>query len=115
MLIIFFDIKGILHKEFVLAGQTVPHTTVRFYGDCMKMCEDFTLNFSVKTTGCCTTTAHRLTLPFLPGNFFTTNNMTVGPQPPNFPDLVPCNFSMFPQLKRKLKGSHFDTIEVIEA
>jgi hypothetical protein len=64
MLIIFFDIKGIVHKEFVLIGQTVPHTIVRFYGDCMKMCEDFTPNFSVKTTGCCFMTTHCLTLPF---------------------------------------------------
>jgi hypothetical protein len=45
MLFIFFDIKGTVHKEFVLAGQSLPHTTVTFYGDCMKMCKDFTLNF----------------------------------------------------------------------
>jgi hypothetical protein len=44
MLIIFFDIRGIVHKEFVLAGQSILHTTVMFYGNCMKMCEDFTPN-----------------------------------------------------------------------
>jgi hypothetical protein len=38
MLIIFFDIKGIVHKEFVLAGKrSIPHTAVSFYGDCVKM------------------------------------------------------------------------------
>jgi hypothetical protein len=31
------------------------------------------------------------------------------------PDLAPCDFSLFPQVKIKLKGRHFDTIEVIKA
>jgi hypothetical protein len=38
---------------------------------------------------------------------FYQNNMTVVPHLPYF--------SMFPRLKLKLKGSHFDRIEVIEA
>jgi hypothetical protein len=34
MLIIFFDIEGIVHKEFILAGQVVnSHTTVLSYSD----------------------------------------------------------------------------------
>jgi hypothetical protein len=34
MLIIFFDNKGIVRKELVLASkQSIPHTTVTFYGD----------------------------------------------------------------------------------
>jgi hypothetical protein len=53
MLFILFGIKGIAHKEFILA---VLHTTVMFYSDCLKMCEDFTPNFGGKRTGCCVTT-----------------------------------------------------------
>jgi hypothetical protein len=45
---------------------------------------------------------------------FTKNKMTVL-HPPYMPGLVPSNFSLFPRLKIKLKGRHFDTIEVIEA
>jgi hypothetical protein len=63
MLIIFFDIKEIVHKEFVLAGQTI-NTTVAFYDDCVEMCENFAPNFGDKKNGCCITTIHRLTLPF---------------------------------------------------
>jgi hypothetical protein len=37
VLIVFFDIKGTVHKEFVMAGQTVPHTTVTVYGHYVKM------------------------------------------------------------------------------
>jgi hypothetical protein len=45
---------------------------------------------------------------FSPGQFFfTKNNMTVFPHPPYFCLLL--------RLKIKLKGSHFGTIEVIEA
>jgi hypothetical protein len=51
---------------------------------------------------------------FFTREYFTKNNMTVVPQPPHSPDLVPCYFSMFPRVKIKLKGRHFDTIEVIE-
>jgi hypothetical protein len=41
-----FHIKAIVHKEFVLTGQTVPHITVIFRGDCVKICEeDFAPNF----------------------------------------------------------------------
>jgi histone-lysine N-methyltransferase SETMAR len=44
-----------------------------------------------------------------------TKNMTVVPHKPYSPDLVPCDFSLFPRLKIKLKGCCFDTTEVIEA
>jgi hypothetical protein len=47
--IIFFDSKGIGNKEFVLqATQSISHATVTFYGDCVKMCEDFAPNFGDK-------------------------------------------------------------------
>jgi hypothetical protein len=41
--------------------------------------------------------------------------MAVLPHPTYSPDLAPCNFSLFPRLKIKLKGHRFDTIEMIEA
>jgi hypothetical protein len=44
---------------------------------------------------------------FCTRELLTKNNMTVVPHP--------SHFSLFPQLKIKLKGRHFDTIEVIEA
>jgi hypothetical protein len=68
--IIFFDMKGIVRKEFVLEGQTVNSAYyVTFYGDCVKMCQDFATNFGDKGTGCCFTKTHRLTLRFSLGNF----------------------------------------------
>jgi hypothetical protein len=52
--------------------QAIPHTTVTFYGNCMIMCEVFTLNFGDERTGCFIMTMHYLTLPFSPGIFFLT-------------------------------------------
>jgi histone-lysine N-methyltransferase SETMAR len=52
---------------------------------------------------------------FFTREFFTKGNMTVVPHPPYSPDLTLCYFFLFSRLKIKLKGRHFDTIEVIEA
>jgi hypothetical protein len=63
--------------------QSVLHSAVIFYGDCVKMRKDFTPNFGNKRTGCCIMTVHYLTLPFSSSNFFTKKNMTVIPHPPS--------------------------------
>jgi transposase len=34
----------------------------------------------------------------------TNNNMVIVPHPPYSPDLAPCDFTLFPKLKMKLKG-----------
>jgi hypothetical protein len=61
------------------------------------MCNGFAPNFGKKRTGCCIVTMHRHTLSFSQGTFLTRENITFIPRPP------------------KLKGRHFDGIEVIEA
>jgi hypothetical protein len=43
-------------------------------------------------------------------NFVTNNNMVIIPHSPCLPDLVPCYFTLFPQLKMKLKGQHFEAV-----
>jgi hypothetical protein len=99
MLIIFFHMKEIVYKEFILAGQSVPHTTVTFYGDSVRTCEEFTPNFGDKRTGCCITKTHRLTLLLEKDDYRPS------------PDLAPSDFC----LQIKLNGRHFDTTDVMEA
>ena len=36
------------------------------------------------------------------------------PQPPYSPDLAPCDFFLFPKLKRPMEGRRFATIEEIK-
>ena len=33
------------------------------------------------------------------------------PQPPYSPELAPCDFWLFPKLKEKLRGCHYETIK----
>jgi hypothetical protein len=81
-----FDIKVIAHKEFV-------HTTVTFYSNCTKMCEDATKELVVASQQ--RTISH---FPFHQYIFFK-NNMTVIP---HLLYMTPCNISLIPYLKIKL-------------
>ena len=37
--------------------------------------------------------------------------MKTVPHPPNSPELAPCDFWLFPKLKEKLRGFHYEAIE----
>jgi hypothetical protein len=52
--------------------------------------------------------AHHMTLKTT--EFVTNSNMVIVPNPPYLPDLAPCDFALFPKLKVKLKGQHFETV-----
>ena len=45
---------------------------------------------------------------------FAKNSTHIVPQTPYSPDLAPCDFWLFPKLKRPLRGHRFDTIEEIQ-
>jgi len=46
--------------------------------------------------------------------FLAKKNIPVLPHPPYGPDLAPCDFCLFSNLKFKLKGHHFGTVENIQ-
>ncbi|KAG5326444.1 MOS1T transposase, partial [Acromyrmex heyeri] len=46
--------------------------------------------------------------------FLSKNNTLMMPQPPYSPDLAPCDFFLFPKLKRPMKGRRYATIEEIK-
>ena len=46
---------------------------------------------------------------------FAKNSTHIIPQPSYLPDLAPCDFWLFPKLKRPLRGHRFVTIEEIQA
>jgi hypothetical protein len=94
MLITFFDINGIIHKEFVLAGQTVNSA---YYCDISwRLCENvrrlrpeiWRQNWLLHHNNAPSHTS------FFTREFLTKNNMTGIPHPPYSPDLAPCNFSV---------------------
>jgi hypothetical protein len=64
--------------------QWISHTTVTFYDDCLKMCEDFAPNFGDKRADCCITTTHCLTLPFSLWNLWLKTAWLSSPIHPTF-------------------------------
>jgi hypothetical protein len=80
MLIISFDIKEMFTKNSSRQSKlSILHTTATFYGDCKKMCEDFSPNFGDKRTGCCIMTTYRITLPFSPVSFLPKTTWLLSP------------------------------------
>ena len=113
MIIVFFDSRGTVHKEFVPPGQTVNHA---FYKDMLErlrkrvqrvrrdIADDWVLQHD-------NAPAHTV---LSIREFLAKKNIPVLPHPPYCPDLAPCDFYLFPKLKLKLKGHHFGTMENIQ-
>jgi transposase len=113
MIVVFFDSRGIVHKEFVPPGQTVNQA---FYKDVLErlrkrvqrvrrdIADDWVLHHD-------NAPAHTaLSIR----EFLAKKNIPTLPQPPYSPDLAPCDFYLFPKLKSKLKGHHYGTVENIK-
>jgi hypothetical protein len=82
------------------AKQWILHATVTFYGDCVKMCKEFALNFGDKRIGCCIMATHRLTLPFSPGNYWPKTPWLSSPTHPTHLTWPPATF-LFPPTEDK--------------
>ncbi|UYV82487.1 hypothetical protein LAZ67_21002482 [Cordylochernes scorpioides] len=96
LLVAFLDNKGIVHHEYLPAGQTVIKPEKWTNGDWI-LHHDNTRPH----------TAHLVT------SFLAKNGTEILPQPPYSPDIAPNDFFLFPKLKAVLKGRHFDTREDI--
>jgi hypothetical protein len=52
--------------------------------------------------------------PLKTTEFVTNSNVIIVPHPPYSPELVPCDFALFPKLRMKLKGGRFETMSDIQ-
>jgi hypothetical protein len=107
MLIIFFDMKRIVHKVFVLAGQTADSA---YYCDVLRRLRENVRRLRPELWRQENWLLHHDNAPshtsFFTREFFTRRAWHSSLTHPTF---------LFHQLKIKLKGRHFDTTEVIEA
>jgi hypothetical protein len=100
-----FDIEGIVHKEFVLPGQTVNRT---FYCDVLRrMSENIRRQPLDKWRNDSWALNHdnapaRVSL--VVQHFLASTKTTVNTHPPYSPDLVLCDFFLFPKMKFKFNG-----------
>jgi len=114
MLIIFFDSKRIIHKEFVPPGQTVNPTFYlqvheRLRNRVMRVCCEIANTWFLQHDNA---PSHK---SFAVREFLAQHNITMHPHPPYSPDLAPCDFFLFPKLKTHFKGHHFGTVENVQA
>ena len=113
MIIVFFDSRGIVLKEFVPPGQTVNHafyTVVleRLRKRVQRVRRDIVDDWVLQHHNAPAHTA----LSFR--EFLAKKNIPVLPHAPYSPDLAPCDFYLFPKFKSKLKGHLFGTMENIQ-
>jgi hypothetical protein len=98
-LLIFFYINGIVHKEFVLASQTVSSA---YYCDILRWLRENVQRLRPELWRQKNCLLHHNTqshISFSPGNFWPKTTWLSYPH---------SYFSLFPGLKIKLKGRHFD-------
>ncbi|UYV68402.1 NPY1R [Cordylochernes scorpioides] len=104
MIIVILDIRGIVHCEFVPQGQTVNSA---FYLEVLRRLKRriARVRTDIKDTVKLhhdNATSHTA---FIITNFLARSNTPVIPHPPYSPDLAPCDFFLFPRLKREMKGN----------
>lgn len=105
MLITFFDLRGLIHYEFVPKGQTVNQ---HFYKDVLTRLFEKLRNkrpemwqsrdFRILHDNA------RPHVSLLVNDFLAEKRVSVMPHPPYSPDLSPCDFFLFGKLKSSLKG-----------
>ena len=106
MLICFFDIKGLVHFEFEPQGQTVKQmfyleVLMRLHDAVQRKCPELWRSgqWLLYQDNAPAHTALNVR------QFLTKNGMTTASYPPYSPDLAPCDFFLFPRMKRDLKES----------
>ena len=94
----FFYSRGVAHKEFVPPGQTVNQT---FYLQVLRRLRNRVVRVRREIAN--TWFLHHDNVPshtsIAVREFLPQNNITTLPHPPYSPDLVSCNFFLFPKLK----------------
>ncbi|KAL4089073.1 hypothetical protein QTP88_024146 [Uroleucon formosanum] len=115
MLIVFFDIKGVIMTEWVPQGQTVNQ---HYYLQVLTTLRERVRRKRPELWENDSWFLHQDNAPAHSAlsvkRFLAKNRTPVLQQPPYSPDLAPCDFWLFPKLKSALKGTHFESVEVVK-
>ena len=112
----FFDASRVVHHEYLPEGSTVNQT---YYIEVLKRLRDAIQQKRPELWRSGdwffhhdNASAHSALRTH---EFLAKHSITVLSHPPYSPDLAPCDFFLFPMLKRPLKGRRFATIPEIKA
>jgi len=115
-MIAFFDIDGLVDHEFVPTGQTVNYefykTLLQYLRDAVRRHRPEMWRSGNWILHHDNASAHRAVTT---NEFLSKHNIPSLPHPPYSPDLAPCDFFLFPQLKKTMNGRRFDCVEDIQA
>jgi histone-lysine N-methyltransferase SETMAR len=115
MLIVFFDVKGIAHHEFV-----PPNTAVNshLYSDVLRCFRENMRRKRPKLWRDNNWLLHQDNAPahtsLKTTEIVTNNHLVIVPHPPYSLCLAPCDVSLFRKLKMKLKGRRFETVSDVQ-
>lgn len=109
MLLVFFDSEGVVHHEYAPQGQTINK---EYYVDVLKRLRESVRRKRPEKWSTKSWMLHHDNAPshtsHLVQSFLAKHGIPQVQQPPYSPDLAPCDFFLFPRLKKTLKGRRFD-------
>ncbi|UYV61163.1 hypothetical protein LAZ67_1003663 [Cordylochernes scorpioides] len=115
LLTVFFDCRGVVHHEFLPQGRTVNK---EYYLQVMRNLREAIRQKRPDLWKNKNWLLHHDNTPahtsLLVRDFLAKNNTLMMPQPPYSPDLAPCDFFLFPKLKRPMKGRRYATLDEIK-
>ena len=111
MLIVFFDVRGIVHREFIPPGQTVNQ---ELYLEVLRQLRENVRRKRPELWRSGDWFPHHNNAPAYTAlsvsRYLASLGRTVVPHPPYSPDLAPYDFFLFPTLKKTLNGKRFATV-----
>ena len=115
MLIVFFDIQGIVMAEWVPSSQMVNQqyyieVLTKLHERVRRKRRELWRNRWILHQD--NAPAHNI---LFMKQLLANRNITVLEHPPCSPDLAPCNFYLFPKIKSALKGTHFVSVRKCES
>ncbi|UYV84814.1 hypothetical protein LAZ67_X003595 [Cordylochernes scorpioides] len=115
LLTVFFDCRGVVHHEFLPQGRTVNK---EYYLQVMRNFREAIRQKRPDLWKNKNWLLHHDNAPAHTSLFvrdlLAKNNTLMMPQLPYSPDLAPCDFFLFPKLKRPMKGRRYATLDEIK-
>ncbi|UYV60494.1 hypothetical protein LAZ67_1001322 [Cordylochernes scorpioides] len=115
LLTVFFDCRGVVHHEFLPQGRTVNK---EYYLQVMRNLREAIRQKRLDLWKNKNWLLHHDNVPahisLLVRDLLAKNNTLMMPQPPYSPELAPCDFFLFPKLKRPMKGRRYATLDEIK-
>jgi len=111
----FSDIRGVVHHEYVPAGQTV---NAKFYVEVLKRLRERVRRAQPELWEEKARILRQDNAPshtsLVTREFLAKNKITTMDHPPYSSDLAPCDFNLFPKVENIMRGEHFVDVDNVK-